>query len=56
MWGRQIKVGKIYTRNIASDNTVNNNRRKLLTSLGHPNVFSKGFGGGYGGGGGSKHG
>ena len=39
-WGRENKPGKLYVRDVKSDATIHHNRRKLLTSLGHPNVFN----------------
>lgn len=39
-WGRKAKIGGIIVRNVEGDGTYHNHRRKLLTSLGHPNVFN----------------
>lgn len=39
-WGRKAKIGGLVVRDVGTDNTYNNSRRKLLTSLGHPNVFN----------------
>ena len=40
-WGRKQKPGKVMIRDILSDSTMHNSRRKLLTSIGHPDVFIK---------------
>jgi hypothetical protein len=39
-WGRKAKIGGLVVRNVEADHTYHNSRRKLLTSLGHPDVFN----------------